>query len=91
MNWIKLIFINFFVFAFPGCFFGNWCRHRKDYIRKRISNAILSFCKDSHIDFDPCNEMRTDVLFDHSPNNPKDCIIKEGYVHGEYDTIPGEK
>tara|TARA_A100001015_G_scaffold297600_1_gene379303 strand:+ start:1080 stop:2195 length:1116 start_codon:yes stop_codon:yes gene_type:complete len=84
LNWIKIIFINFFVLAFLVVFLEIGAGIGRLILGKEFLMPYYHFGKDSHIDFDPCNEMKTDVLLDHSPNNPKDCIIKDGYVNGEY-------
>ena len=83
MSWIKIIFINVFVFVslVAALDIGVGTLRLiagKDY---RIPFKI-----DKDIEFaaSPCVVMRTDVLLSHVPNKPESCLIKDGYAIGEY-------
>ena len=76
MSWIRIIFINFIVFLVLIVLIEPLAGVGRIIIGRQF--VFPDFVK-----FDPCREMRTDVLLGHVPNH-QGCIIKGGSAEGEY-------
>jgi len=79
LNWIRIISINILgliillivIEILAG--FGR-ILISKPFIFPKIETSTIN----------PCREMKTDVLLSYVPNHRNQCIIKDGYVDGEY-------
>ena len=76
MSWIRIILINFIVFLVLIVLIEPLAGVGRIIIGRQF--VFPDFVK-----FDPCREMRTDVLLGHVPNH-QGCIIKGGSAEGEY-------
>ena len=76
MSWIRIILINFIVFLVLIVLIEPLAGVGRIIIGRQF--VFPQFVK-----FDPCREMRTDVLLGHVPNH-QGCIIKGGSAEGEY-------
>lgn len=84
MSWIKTILINTTVFIFLVCIIEIGAGLSRLLIGKQYLPYFSNLIPDGHESNHPCNEMKTDVLLDHIPNNRSKCDVKDGEVSGEY-------
>lgn len=78
MNWIKVIFVNVFVFLIILVGLEIFAGFGRILIGKEFLFPSIRTAKG------PCNKMRTDVILSHVHDHKGLCKIKDGYADGEY-------
>lgn len=75
-RWIKILIANLIIFLLLIVLIELFMGITRIVIGKKFYFPLHQF--------DPCREMKTDVLLSHVPNHRGQCNIKNGYADGEY-------
>lgn len=77
MNWIKVAIINLTIFLVLVIFLELFAGLSRIFMGKHFIFPYI-------VNASSCEEMKTDVLLTHVPNDLDNCLIKNGYADGEY-------